>query len=428
MIELLGKRNKDCKIFTDNIESEALQMIQGILDQRVSEGVPVRIMPDVHAGKGIVIGFTMPMTKLLSPNFIGVDIGCGVLSAKIGNCNLELSEIDDKIRQVVPMGFSINEKVQVKKLDLAYLNQKVTTFITKFNEKFSTNYTAPKYDERWVSSKLKEIGIGEGKFYKAIGSLGGGNHFLEVGEDENKDKWLTIHCGSRNFGLKVAKHHTNIAKNQTKNPSREYLDKLNDITANTYPKSGIPKAIDDLKAQFGLGDKTEFLSGQLLVDYLVDMLFAQYYAELNRKTILNNIKDVLGIKIINTVESVHNYVDFDDFIIRKGAIPSYSGSLSVIPFNMKDGLFICEGKSNEDWNCSAPHGAGRIMSRSKAKQAIELEDFMDCMKDVYSTSVCTSTLDEAPMAYKDFNEIAGLIGDTVNIIHKVKPILNIKSN
>lgn len=426
MLELKGKYNKDCKIFIDDIEPEAYTLIQSILDKPVSEGVPVRIMPDTHFGKSVVIGLSMPLTKLLSPNYIGVDIGCGMTSARFsGRTSLDLEKVDKQIREVVPMGFNGHEDLQMTDLPFSDVQLIADMFTTKFNEKFGTNYTAPRYNEQWLADKLKQIGISPAKFYGAIGSLGGGNHFIELGK--SNDYWITIHSGSRNFGLKIADYWTNVAAKQSLTVTLDYTHELEDIKMNSIPRSDIPNKIAALRAKYSLGIDKEFLQGDNLIGYLYDMIFAQQYALWNRQTMLKLIQKVLKVKkfdeIINTT---HNYVDFRDFIIRKGAIASYLGEKMIIPFNMRDGILLCEGKSNEDWNCSAPHGSGRLMSRSKAKASVDLKDFQAVMKGVYSTSVCKSTLDESPFAYKNSQMIRGLIEPTATILETIKPVLNIK--
>lgn len=254
------------------------------------------------------------------------------------------------------------------------------------------------------------------------------NHFIELGRsNKTGDYWVTIHTGSRNFGLKIADYWTNVAKGKVFVASTEYNTELNDIILNTYPKSDIPKKIQDLKSRYNLGINTEYLSGDNLVGYLFDMIFAQFYAEWNRRTILKEIKEILNIvKFNEQINSTHNYVNFKDFIIRKGAISSYIGEKMIIPFNMRDGILICEGKSNDDFNNSAPHGAGRVMSRSKAKESVNIDAFRKSMEGIYSTSVCKQTLDESPFAYKNSEMIENAIEPTATIIDKIKPILNIK--
>lgn len=444
MIELKGKYNKDCIIYSDEIEDSAISTIQEILDERFSQGVPIRIMPDVHQGKDIVIGFTIPLTDLINPNHVGVDIGCGMLSASFtsinnnfnfnNNIELDLAEIDSKIKLNIPMGFDIHENVRMKKInfDFSEINIINEQFIARYNNKFGTSYKPTTYDEKWLSKKLKDIDMDESKFWKSLGTLGGGNHFIELGKSDNNSNnndnntyWLTIHCGSRNFGLKIADYWTNVAKSVLTIAPDVYNREL-DIIKNSEPKSDIPKKIQELKDKYKLGVNKAYLSGDNMIGYLTDMIFAQKYAEYNRMTILNIIKHVLNINFNETISTIHNYVDMNDMIIRKGAISSYSGVKMIIPFNQRDGLLICEGKSNSEWNYSAPHGAGRLMSRTEAKSNINLKDVEESMVGIYTTSVCKETIDESIFAYKDSATIEKLIEPTAIILERVKPILNIK--
>jgi tRNA-splicing ligase RtcB (3'-phosphate/5'-hydroxy nucleic acid ligase) len=430
MIELKGKYNKNCKIFIDDVEPEALSQIQEILDQQISENIPVRIMVDVHKGNGICIGFTMPLTNILNPAHIGVDIGCGLLSARFSSkYNLNLAEIDTIIRKKIPMGFNTNEHSVIRDFPFEEVQISANKFINLYNKKFGTSYDAPTYDEKWLTNKLKEIKMDEKVFWKSLSSLGGGNHFIELGIDSNSNYWITVHSGSRNFGLKIADYWTNVAKRQLTVTPDEYNRRLNEITDKTPEKKDIPKRIAELKKEFSMGIDKEYLQGDNMIGYLFDMIFAQKYAEVNRTLMIDTIKKAIGIKSFDDViSSVHNYIDMNDMIIRKGAIASYEGQKMVIPLNMRDGMIIAEGKSNEDWNYSAPHGAGRLMSRGKAKQTVDLEKFQRSMKGIYSTSVCKETLDESPMVYKNSEMIEELIKPTVTVLDKVKPILNIKDS
>jgi len=391
-------------------------------------------MPDTHAGKGIVIGFTMPLTTMLSPAYCGVDIGCGMLSAKFNTkkalTKADLKNMDDAIRMNVPMGFKTHDTTVFKNIPYADVQATADIFTKEFNVKFGTSHTAPTYNEKWLVKKMKDINMDATKFWHSIGSLGGGNHFIELGvSDLDGGHWMTVHTGSRNFGLKIADYWTNVARGKQAGTSPEYTKKLDAIILNTPLKKDIPSKIAELKNEYGLGTNKEFLKDDNLIGYLYDMIFAQKYAEWNRATIMDRIKDAIGVvKFDETVSCVHNYIDFNDFVIRKGAISSYVGEKMIIPFNMRDGILLCEGKSNADWNNSAPHGAGRLMSRSKAKASVDLEDFKETMKGVYSTSVCKSTLDESPYAYKKSSVIEKAIEPTATILEKIKPILNIKDS
>jgi len=432
MITLKGRYNKDCKIFTDEVDEQTISQIQSILDQEVSENVPVRIQSDTHFGSGVCVGFTMPMTKMLNPKHIGVDISCGVLSGSFStDKKLNLAEIDNQIKKQVPMGFNVNTESKIKVFPFNKVQILANRFIVRFNEKFNTDYTAPTYNEKWLTQKLKDINMDVGKFILSLGSLGGGNHFVELGKSdtyENKH-WITIHCGSRNFGLKIAEYWSNVANGKVKNVPKEYNDKLRDIIEKLPNKQDIPNKIQELKKEFGFGINKEYLTDENMIGYLFDMLFANVYASTNRNIILNTIKNIINIQSFGEViETVHNYIDFNDFIIRKGAISSRIGTKMVIPFNMKKGLLICEGKSNPDYNFSAPHGSGRKFSRTEAKKRINIKNFKNEMDEagIYTTSVTKSTCDEAPDAYKDSKMIEKYLKGTASILERVKPILNIK--
>lgn len=435
MIKLKGKYNQDCKVFIDDIEQGAIDLIQDILNNEISEGVKVRIMPDTHIGKGIVIGFTMPMTTMVNPNYIGVDIGCSVTTYKLNKRfeSDDLPRVDKVIRKAVPMGHEIRKGKDFNYWWVDdYLNT-VTHNINKFqeewNKRFSDNKVPIVVDRDYIEELCKKVGIGERMFYNSVGSLGGGNHFIEVGESANDGAhYLTIHSGSRNFGLKVCNYH---AKKMIKTNilPQEYHDRFADITQNTVPTSDIPAKIAALNEEYELGKKEYLLQGDDMYNYLIDMVIAQTYAEFNHRAMAQSIfVGLRDVEAVDVIHSMHNFIDPRDWVIRKGAIRAYEGERMIIPFNMRDGILICEGKSNADWNCSAPHGAGRILGRNQAFKTLDMDEFEREMQGVFSTSVNKRTLDEAPMAYKDKDVIIGAIKDTATIIDSIKPILNIKAN
>lgn len=399
MIELKGKYNQDCKVFLDDIEQGAIDLIQNILNHEVSKGVQVRIMPDTHIGKGIVIGFTMPMTEMVNPNHIGVDIGCSVTSYKLNRRfhPSELPHVDKVIRKTIPMGHQIRKG---KNIDYDWVNEylkevtaHISFLIIEWNKRLSDNKKPISIDRNYIAELCRKIGIEERVFYNSIGTLGGGNHFIEIGQSKGDGShYLTIHSGSRNFGLKVCNFHTRRMK-PSKKMSQEQL-----------------------------------LEGEDMFNYLVDMVIAQTYAEFNHKVMADSIfKELKDIEPVDKIHSMHNFIDPRDWIIRKGAIRSYEGERMIIPFNMRDGILLCEGKSNADWNYSAPHGAGRVLGRNQAFRALNMNQFIQEMKGIYSSSIHKKTLDEAPMAYKDKDLIINAITDTATIVDSIQPILNIKS-
>lgn len=283
--------------------------------------------------------------------------------------------------------------------------------------------------EDYISKLLKRIGQEESIFYRSLGSCGNGNHFLELG-DCNGHYAFTIHCGSRNFGVKVCKYWERVAK-EVKIDRTAFSKALDELKASTVDKTTLPEKIKQLKREYEIGTPQGYLKGEDMKGYLSDMVIATAYAAYNHELLAHIIADIFrkvnGGKVVDKIKSVHNYVDFQDHMIRKGAIRSYEYERMVVPFNMRDGLAICVGKSNEDWNCSCSHGAGRKLSRSAAKKELSLDEFTETMKDVYSTSVCRGTLDEAPGAYKDTETILDLIQDTCEVLYMIKPVVNMKA-
>jgi RNA-splicing ligase RtcB len=429
MFELKG-RYTDALLFLETCEEGLVEQIYPIINSQIANGLKIRIMPDAHVGKGICVGFTMELGRYISPAFCGVDIGCGMLAASFTSTEpLDLPLIDELVKKRVPMGFSVHEGAKSKKIPYEEVQIAANSFVAKYNEKFGTSYVAPSYNEKWLKTRLKSIGMDSEKFFKSIGTLGGGNHYYEVGIEDVNKYWVTIHCGSRNFGVKVCEYWMKQAKTQSNDTSAEYLSEFNSIVNDTIDRKTIPQLMKELREKHNKGIEQDYLSNELAMGYFLDMIFAQKYAEWNRQAILDISQKILKVKAFDEViSSVHNYVDFHDFIIRKGAISSYVGQKMIIPFNQKDGMVICEGKSNPDWNNSAPHGAGRLYSRSKAKELISLEMVEESMKGIYSTSVCDSTIDESVFAYKDSKMIEAAIQDTATILHRVKPVLNIKDS
>ena len=406
MKTLTGTYGKDCKIFTDNIEPQALETIQKLLDNPVTEGKPVRIMPDTHDGKGIVIGFTMPVGEWVNPNHIGVDIGCGMLCAEIKSTITPdmYIDIDQRIREAVPMGFDVHE--------------------TGANEEhiFGPLYTIGDLFLRSnIDDLVWKIGMTRELWENSLGTLGGGNHFIELGRSEKTGNYyLTIHSGSRNFGKRVCDYH---AKNLScyKNALNEEVFRIKQTITKEHWNDAIQEAKRELYGREG------YLTGEAKEGYLKDMYIAQVYASVNRYTMLHLILQRMDWQIGKVIETVHNYISPNDNIIRKGAVSAHLGEKLIIPMNMADGILLCRGKGNGDWNCSAPHGAGRLFSRTAAKEQLSMDEFRERMSGVYSTSVCESTLDESPMAYKPTDEILSLIEPTVEVLDVIKPVINLKA-
>lgn len=401
MIELNGKYS-DAKIYTDNIEQEALGQIIELINTPAFENTNVRIMPDTHAGKGCVIGFTAIMKDKVVPNLIGVDIGCGMLTVKLGDSELSLTDIDYYIHHNIPHGCKNNNKIVA---NVSGIEKDVISIAKKMNKDY-------------------------GNFLKGVGSLGGGNHFIEIGVDNQNNKYLVIHSGSRNFGKCVAEYHQRIAEkycfDKVKSIHQDKIEELKRENKISEISEYIEK-IKDYNKKYSLPKHLCFLEGELKNNYIYDLRVAQKYASISRHNMANRIVKSLGLTEIERFETIHNYMD-DSGIVRKGAISAKEDELVLIPLNMRDGSIIGRGKGNPEWNYSAPHGAGRLMSRSKAKSVLKMEDFEKEMSNVYSTSVKESTLDEAPMAYKPSEEIVMLVQDTIEVIDIIKPIYNFKSN
>ena len=411
---------RDLKIFTDNIEKEAIDQINTLLEQPAFADCKIRIMPDVHAGAGCVIGFTADLGDKVIPNIVGVDIGCGMLTVELGGIDtgingktdssivdyvtdIDYEKLDNVIRTCIPSGRNVHEEI---------------------------NYIFPELKNLRCYNKLKNIDWLE----RSMGTLGGGNHFIEIDEGFEGRKYLVIHTGSRNLGKQVADYYQNLAVELM--IGRDKLAYERDRLIAEYKDQGrsseIQDAIKELRNTWrkktnDIPKELCYLTGKYRDDYIYDMKICQRFAKQNRLMIALKIMLSMGWYSIDLFETVHNYID-ESNMIRKGAISAKKGEKVLIPINMRDGSLLCVGKGNEDWNCSAPHGAGRIMSRSKARESISMESFRESMTGIYTTSVCESTIDESPMAYKSMNEIINNIKDTVDILDVLKPVYNFKAS
>lgn len=386
----LGSKYGEVKVFARTIEQDAISQIVQMANSPVGENAHIRIMPDAHAGAGCTIGTTMKITDKVCPNLVGVDIGCGVLLIN-SNIRFEdrLEELDDVIRKLVPSGFSVHER-----------------------ETVSDDFVGPKDMYCW--NELSESA--KSRVLHSVGTLGGGNHYIEA----YTNGWISVHSGSRNLGVQVCKYYQNMAERKMEKfkVTPEELELIPKQDREAYIKSNSAQ-----KVPKGLA----YLSGDLMEMYLHDMKIAQKYAEINRRTIISVIVQAMNGYQMGKIESVHNYIDMDSMTLRKGAISAQDGEYCVIPMNMRDGVLICNGKGNEDWNCSAPHGAGRLYSRSKAKELFTVDEYAKSMDGIYTTCVSQDTLDEAPFVYKDMNEIMDCIKPTVKVIDRLAPIYNFKA-
>ena len=396
----------DLKIFAKTVETTAKEQIDLLLEQKAFENCKVRIMPDVHAGAGCVIGFTANLGDKVIPFIVGVDIGCGMLTIKLGKIDVDLEKLDNIIQTYIPSGMNVHEGR-----------------ITRF----------PKLKDLHCYRELRDTK----RLERSIGTLGGGNHFIEVDVDNDGNKYLIIHSGSRNLGKQVAEYYQSLAVELMQGKDELY-EKQKEIIE-TYKLAGrkqeIQAAIKELHSKFNpkklhIPKDLCYLTDEYRDRYLHDMKICQEYAVENRYHIANiicvNLFN-LSVNHFDYFETIHNYIDHNSNIVRKGAISAQKGENLLIPINMRDGCILGVGKGNEDWNCSAPHGAGRLMSRKQAKENIPLKDYKDTMQGIYSSTISPETLDEAPQAYKPLEEITELIKPTVDIISILKPIYNFKA-
>lgn len=398
-----GKYN-NAKVFASNIDSGTLDQVTNLLNQEFTKDSKIRIMPDCHVGAGCVIGTTMTIHDKIVPNLVGVDIGCGMFTVKIGKVKINFPEFDDYIKRNIPAGREVHPKARKIKTDIEKLKC--------YNELKKHNH-----------------------FFKSIGTLGGGNHFIEVDVDDEENKYLIVHSGSRNLGKKIAEHYQRKAYeyHQSKVFDKEAeVQRIINEYKNTKKEKQIQKAINKIKNMEvtpPIPKDLCYLEGKLFDDYIHDMRIAQDYASENRREMIKVLLDYfrLDLQDLEHFETIHNYINMDDMILRKGAISAYSGEIVLIPINMRDGCIIARGKGNPDYNYSAPHGAGRILSRRQAQIELSLMDFKKTMEGIYSSTITLETLDEAPFAYKPIEDILDNINDTVEVLKIIKPIYNFKA-
>lgn len=391
----INSKYGEVKIFAETFEQEALGQVIELANSPLGENAHIRMMPDMHLGTGCCIGTTLKVTDKVCPGHVGVDIGCGVdlmiLNEKIGN---RLEELDKVIHNNIPCGMNVHYNPQIHE------------------DYFARNL----YCWSFLKRETKETAV------RALGSLGGGNHFIEA--YDGVVGAISVHSGSRNIGYKVAQYYQNLAEKKFERVNKEEFTKL----LKSVPSQERELFIKKYKEENPPTKKDlAYLVGEDMEHYLHDMRFMQRFAELNRGTMLQVIQSWMGLSISQVITSTHNYIS-EDNILRKGAISANRGQLLVIPMNMRDGLLVCRGLGNEDWNNSAPHGAGRLYSRSKAKELFSIEEYEESMEGIYTTCINESTLDEAPFVYKNFKEIEEAIQPTVIIEDRLIPIFNFKAN
>ena len=397
MIELKGKYG-EAKIFTDVVDQSSISQVMELLNQPYAADSRIRMMPDIHAGAGCTIGTTMTIRDKICPNLVGVDIGCGMETIRVKEKHLELQQLDKLIRREIPAGFAIRDKAHrfASKIDLEALR----------------------------CAKHVDLLRAE----KSIGTLGGGNHFIEANRDEEGSLYIVIHSGSRHLGLQIANFYQNAGYKALITRYEEDVQKLVRELKSEGRASDIETSLREMKPRnSSIPKHLAYVEGELLECYLHDMRIAQEFADLNRKAMMDVIVKGLGLHVVEQFTTVHNYIDLEQGVLRKGAVSAKAGEKLLIPINMRDGSLICLGKGNKDWNCSAPHGAGRLMSRSDAKASFTVSEFKKQMQGIYTTTVGQSTLDECPMAYKRMEDIVDNIHPTVEIQNVIKPIYNFKA-
>ena len=399
-IEIKGKVNTAI-CYAKVVEDEAIEQIRRMCDYPMTEGSRIRIMPDVHSGKGCTIGTTMTITDKAVPNVVGVDIGCGMYTVDIGKADIDFISVDEAAHYI-PSGKSVWEG-RKEKFDLTGLKC----------------YRSLKDTKRLARS---------------LGTLGGGNHFIEIDEASDGTKYLVIHSGSRNLGKQVAEYYQKLAVNLNRGYDK-YYEKRDEIIR-TYKEQGRKAEIQDALKELhfevygtdpGMPEDLCYLSGKYLEDYLHDVEICQAFAKRSRELMAEILCERAGLAAGESFHTIHNYIDTKEMILRKGSIAAHKGEKVLIPINMRDGSVIAIGKGNPEWNYSAPHGAGRIMSRTKAKETLSMEEYKETMKGVFTTSVNEATLDEAPMAYKSLEDIIDVITESVDVVEVIKPVYNFKA-
>ena len=398
MIELNGKFNT-AKIFTDVVDQSAISQVIELLNQEFVAGSRIRMMPDIHAGAGCTIGTTMTITDKIVPNLVGVDIGCGMETVRVREDHMEMQRLDKVIRELIPAGFEIRK-------------------------------SAHRYADRVDLDSLrcaKHVDLDRAR--RSVGSLGGGNHFIEVDQDDQGQLYIVVHSGSRHLGLEVAKHYQEAGYKALNKTDEASIQKFIDEMKATGRQREIQKELKRLKAatNTSVPKALAYVEGVLFDDYIHDMKIVQKFAELNRQAMMDEILKAMKLHPEEQFTTIHNYIDTSAMILRKGAVSAAAGEKLLIPINMRDGSLVCVGRGNEDWNCSAPHGAGRLMSRAQAKESFTVSEFKKQMEGIYTTSVGKDTLDECPMAYKGMQDILDNIGPTADVVSVIKPVYNFKA-
>ncbi len=402
MFEIQGQFNT-AKVFADTVDEESIRQVKTLLDQPFCEGERIRMMPDIHAGAGCTIGTTMTVSDKIVPNLVGVDIGCGMEVIRLRETHLEPRKLDRVIRENIPSGFDRRK-------------------------------AAHRYADRIDLSALRcadQVRLDVARI--SLGTLGGGNHFIEANRDDKGCLYVVVHSGSRHLGLEVANYYQEEAFRQRKGIDRRALMEKMEALIAQYKAEGREKEIQSALKELKSGVETSvpkalaYCSGYLFDDYIHDMRIVQEFAALSRQAMMDEIIKGMKFHVEEQFTTIHNYIDTEAMILRKGSVRALAGEQLIIPINMRDGSLICTGKGSEDWNFSAPHGAGRLMSRSKARESFTVSQFKKEMSGIFSTSISQGTLDEAPMAYKDMASILDNIGPTAEVQKIIRPVYNFKA-
>ena len=398
MIEIQGKYNT-ARCFTDNLEEAAARQIQSVCDQPAFAGCKLRIMPDVHAGMGCTIGTTMTIRDKIVPGMVGVDIGCGMETVKLAEKEIDFAALDALIRAKIPSGRDVRQLHHPLNYEIDLNELRCSPYVNLARARLS------------------------------LGTLGGGNHFIEVDRNDDGELYLVVHSGSRHLGLEVCNYYQDQGRFAMWGGARYQLDeKIAEYKAAGRHKE-IQSMLGEMKKEHEISvpKALAWVEGRLFDDYIHDMRIIQRFAVLNRKAMTDVILTGMGLTRVEEFTTIHNYIDTDSMILRKGSVSAKAGEKLLIPINMRDGSLICIGKGNEDWNCSAPHGAGRLMSRKQAAATLSMDEYRAEMAGVYTTCVVEDTIDESPMAYKSLDEIVSQIGPTADIVERIRPIYNFKA-
>jgi len=399
MVKVTGNHNTAI-CYTNELETASLEQIKSVCDREEFADCKIRIMPDVHAGMGCTIGTTMTISDKIVPGMVGVDIGCGMETVKIVEKEIDYAALDELIRREIPSGFEIRPTYHPLNAEIDLTKMKIAN----------------------------EVNLERAR--RSIGTLGGGNHFIEVGRSDNGELYLVVHSGSRHLGNEVAHYYQDEAYRTLCGKSKTQIEEAVEALKAEGRHKEIASTIKELKQQtnHGYPKALSYVSGVLFDDYIHDMKLTQYFATLNRKAMTEVILQGMGLTETDRFTTIHNYIDIDTMILRKGAVSAKTGERLLIPINMRDGSLICIGKGNDEWNSSAPHGAGRLMSRTAALKAFSMEDYENEMSGIFTTSVNRKTLDEAPMAYKSMDEIISHITPTAEIVERIRPTYNFKAS